>query len=131
MKHSHPHTDAMRFLTEAASLSEAQIDAMTPAEAEAYLSENGIDVPKLKGELNGLKAQLSGQAALAEARRRRLAKKAAPVTDLSQFSQEYFMTALRDKFGSIEAMPIAARNFKAMQRSDWEALYIDHILRRP
>jgi hypothetical protein len=77
-----------------------------------------------------MKTRLSGQAALADARRKRLAQAAQGPTDLSSLSQEEILASLVKKFGRIEDIPLAARNFQQMQRTDWESLYIDYILRR-
>jgi len=130
MNQPRSNTEAARFLVDHASLPEAQIDAMSESEMAAYLSERGIDVPSLKADIRAMKTRLSGQAALAEARRKRLAQAAQAPADLSSVSQEEIIAALVKKFGRIEDIPLAARNFQQMQRTDWESLYIDYILRR-
>jgi hypothetical protein len=130
MSQPRSNTEAARFLVDQASLPEAQIDAMSEPEMAAYLSERGIDVPSLKADIRAMKTRLSGQAALAEARRKRLAQAAQDPTDLSSVSQDEIIASLVKKFGRIEDIPLAARNFQQMQRTDWESLYIDYILRR-
>lgn len=129
MSKPRPNTDTARFLVDQSSLTEAQIDTMSESETTAYLSERGIDVPSLKAYIRALKARLTGQAALAEARRKRLSRAAQASIDLSSVSQDEIIAALVKKFGRIEDIPLAARNFRQMRRTDWESLYIDYILR--
>jgi hypothetical protein len=131
MNQPHLNTDAARLLVDHASLSDAQIDAMTEADMATYLKEHGIDMSRFAAEIQGLKARLSGQVLLAEARRKRLAQAAQPPIDLSAMSRDDMIGALVRKFGRIEDIPLAARNFRSMQRADWESLYIDYIFRRP
>jgi hypothetical protein len=42
-------------------------------------------------------------------------------------SQDDIVAALVKKFGRVEDIPLAARNFKAMNREDWESLYRDYF----
>jgi hypothetical protein len=127
MKKQYPHTEAANFLTSHALPSEAELDAMNPAELASFLSSQGVNVVKLQGEIGQLQKQLSGRLALASARKQRLAKASTVEADLSAMSQDDIVAALVKKFGRVEDIPLAARNFKAMNREDWESLYRDYF----
>ena len=124
------HTEAASFLLKHAIPSEEQIDTMTEAELDQFLGSNGIDVPKLNSDVDALKKRLSGKILLAQARSARLAKsKHVSFAEVSVLSQEEIIAALTEKYGNIEAMPIAARNFKSFGKEDWVSLYIDLIVK--
>lgn len=131
MTKKYKHTEAASFLIDNALPTEAEIDTMDAPALAAFLSAQGVDVGKLNSEIDLLKRQLTGKVALANARKQRLARaNAATQVDLSSMSQDEFMAALIAKFGRLEEIPLAARNFKTMNREDWESLYRDHIIPR-
>ncbi|MFA5263918.1 MAG: hypothetical protein WC378_08815 [Opitutaceae bacterium] len=128
MNSQHRHTEAANFLVNHALPSEAEIDAMSAAELAKFLSENGIDVPKLNSEIPKIQAQLTGKLTLANARQARLTKSdSTPEIDISHLSQDQIIEALKRKYGCLEEIPLAARNFKSFKKEDWESLYKDLI----
>lgn len=134
MNKNHPHTEAVNLLVNHALPTEAELDAMDATAVAAFLSSQGVDVVKFRTEVKDWKKQLTGKLALAQARKQRLADKTATtVVSLSHMSEADFVEALKRKFGSLEAIPLAARNHQQkMKREDWESLYWDHImLRKP
>lgn len=131
MTKKYKHTEAAGILIDNALPTEAEIDAMDAPALAAFLSSQGVDVGKLNSEIDLLKKQLTGKMALANARKQRFARaNTATQDDLSSMSQDEFMAALIAKFGRLEEIPLAARNFKTMNREDWESLYRDHIIPR-
>jgi hypothetical protein len=131
MKKYHKHTEAVDRLVEHSLPTDAELDAMDSTEVAAFLSSQGIDVGKFRTEMTALKKHLTGKLTLAQARRQRLAEEAAAhEDDLSHLTEDDFKGALLEKFGSYEAMPLAARGLKSLQREDWEGLYRDHCLPR-
>ena len=130
MNITHKHTEAANFLLNHAIPSEEKIDAMSEAELTQFLADSGVDLPSLKADMATLKTKLSGKMAMAQARQARLAKTqtSAPV-DVSSLTQEQIIEALTSKYGRVEDIPLAARNFKSLGRQDWESLYKDLICR--
>lgn len=128
MNHHYKHTEAANFLINHALPSEAQIDAMSAIELAKFLSDNGVDVPKLNSEIPKIQAQLAGKLSFANARKARLSKmQSTDVVDVSALTQEQIIEALKQKFGRLEDIPLAARNFKSLKKEDWESLYKDLI----
>lgn len=130
MKSHYKHTEAASFLSNHALPSEAEIDAMSPADLAKFLADNGVDVPKLNAEIPKLQAQLTGKMSLARARQARLSKAelAVPV-DLSVFTEKQMMDGLIAKYGRVEDIPLAARNLKSFDREELESLYTDLVIR--
>jgi hypothetical protein len=131
MKKHYPHTEAVDRLVKHSLPTEAELDAMDASQVAAFLSSQGVDVAKFRAEMKDLKKQVGGKLALAQARNLRLAEEAASCeVDLSHMNEEEFKSALLRKFGSYQAMPLAARNHKSMNREDWESLYRDYCTQR-
>lgn len=129
MKKHYQHTEAVERLVKDALPTDAELDAMDATQVAAFLSSQGVDVGKFRAEMSHFKKQITGKLTLAQARQQRLAEEAAAYeVDLSQMREDEFRSALLEKFGSFEAMPLAARNQKSMNREDWEGLYRDHCL---
>lgn len=129
MKKKYLHTEAAHLLVKHSLPTEEEIDAMDPTQLAAFLSSQGVDVGKFQGEISELQSQLTGKLTFAHAKKQRLAKSnSLAEADLSHMTQRDFESALLSNFGSFEAMPLAARNHKTMNREDWESLYRDLIL---
>jgi hypothetical protein len=129
MKPQHKHTTAARFLGEHALPSEDEIDAMSPTELAKFLADNGVDVAKLNAENPKLESQLKGKMTLAWAKQARRKKAETPPPSAPPPSQDEMIAALVAKYGRIENIPLAARNFAKMTKDDWASLYADLILR--
>jgi len=128
MNPNYKHTEAAKFLINHALPSEAQIDAMSAIELAKFLSDNGVDVPKLNSEIPKIQTQLAGKLSFAHARKARLSKvQTTHAVDVSALTQEQIIEALKQKFGRLEDIPLAARNFKSLKKEDWESLYKDLI----
>jgi hypothetical protein len=128
MNPHYKHTEAANFLIDHSLPSEAQIDAMSASDLAKFLSDNGIDVPKLNSEIPKIQAHLAGKLSFAHARKARLSKvQPADVVDASALTQEQIIEALKQKFGRLEDIPLAARNFKSLKKEEWESLYKDLI----
>lgn len=67
---------------------------------------------------------------LAWAKRARRKKAETPLPPAPTLSQDEMIAALVAKYGRIEDIPLAARNFAKMTKDDWASLYADLILRR-
>ncbi|MDI1343888.1 MAG: hypothetical protein PSV22_07305 [Pseudolabrys sp.] len=129
MKKHYHHTAAVDRLVTHALPTDAELDAMDATQVAAFLSSQGVDVGKFRAEMKDLKKQIAGKLNLAQARQLRLAEEAAAYEcDLSHMHEEQFKSELLAIFGSYEAMPLAARNHKSMNREDWESLYRDHCI---
>lgn len=129
MKKHYQHTEAVNRLVKDSLPTEAELDAMDATQVAAFLSSQGVDVGKFRAEMQDLKKQITGKLTLAQARQLRLAEEAASYeVDLSHMKEDEFKAALLGKFGGFEAMPLAARNHRSMNREDWESLYRDHCL---
>ncbi len=127
MKKHYKHTEAVDRLVAHSLPTEAELDAMDANQVAAFLSSQGVDVVKFRAEMKDVKKQVAGKLTMAHARNQRLAAEAAACeVDLSHMKEDDFKAALLKKFGSYEAMPLAARNHKSMNREDWESLYRDH-----
>jgi len=127
MKKHYPNTQAVERLVKHSLPSDADLDAMDANQVAAFLSAQGVDLAKFRAEMKDVKKQVVGKLALAHARTLRLAEDAvACEVDLSHMREDEFKSALLRKFGSYEAIPLAARNHKSMHREDWESLYRDH-----
>ena len=130
MKPHHKHTAAARFLSSNALPSEDEIEAMSPAEIAKFLGDHGLDVARLNAEIPKLESQLKGKMTLAWAKQARRKKAEKPVPPAPTLSQDEMIAALVEKYGRIEDIPLAARNFAKMTKDDWASLYADLILRR-
>ena len=127
MKKHYKHTEAVDRLVAQSLPTEAELDAMDATQVAAFLSSQGVDVLKFRAEMKDAKKQFSGKLTMALAHNQRLAEEAAvSELDLSHMKEDEFKSALLKKFGGYEAMPLAARNHKSMNREDWESLYRDH-----
>jgi hypothetical protein len=127
MKKLYRHTEAVDRLVKHSLPTEAELDAMDANQVAAFLSSQGVDVGKFRGEMKDVKKHVAGKLTLSQARNLRLAEEATTCeADLSHMSEDEFKSALLAKFGSYQAMPLAARNHKSMNREDWESLYRDH-----
>ena len=130
MKTDRKHTAAARYLTSHALPSEDEIDAMSPGDLAKFLADNGVDPAKLNAEISKIEAQLKGKMTLAWAKQARRGKEAAHLPSATvSISQEEMIAALVKKYGCIEDIPLAARNFEKMTKDDWASLYADLILR--
>lgn len=131
MKSTYKYTNAMNQIAEGAFPAEADIDAMNPGELAKFLSENGVDLPSLQSEIPSIKAKFEGKLNLARARKKRLgSKESEKVVDLSSLPQDQLVADLVALYGSIEEIPLAARNFRDLSRKEWESLYRDLILKK-
>lgn len=130
MKPQHKHTAAARFLSSNALPSEDEIDAMKPAELAKFLGDHGVDVARLNAEIPKLESQIKGKMTLAWAKQARRKKAETSLPPAPTLSQDEMIAALVAKYGRIEDIPLAARNFAKMTKDDWASLYADLILRR-
>ena len=130
MKPTHKHTKAANFLASHALPTEAEIDAMGPGELSKFLSDHGIDVAKLNADIPKMESQLKAKLALSQARQARLATTGARAPEVLDLTKDEIITALVAKYGRIEDIPLAARNFESMKEEDWKSLYLDLIARK-
>jgi len=131
MKSIYKYTNAMSFLVEGAFPAEADIDAMDPRELAQSLSDNGVDLSTLETEISSVKAKFEGKLNFARAREKRLESiKSEEVVDLSSVPKEQILEDLVGIYGSIENIPLAARNFRDFSRSELESLYRDLVLKK-
>jgi len=129
MKSNHQYSKAGNFFIDHSQPTEDEIDAMTPAELANFLSSNGVNLAELNAETAQIQEHLASQILFSQAGKARLEKAQSNVVDLSEFSQEQLIEELSNKYGRIEDIPLAARNFKSLSREEWESLYTDLILR--
>jgi hypothetical protein len=131
MKSTYKHTDAMNRLVEGSFPTEADIDAMDPRELAEFLAENGVDLYSMESEVSSIKSKFEGKLNLARARKKRLGSTTVEKNvDLSSMSKDQLIEDLVSKYGSIENIPLAARNFRDFSRMELESLYQDLYLKK-
>lgn len=129
MKSDHKYSQAGNFFIDNSQPTEAEIDAMSVDELTSFLSDNGVNLAKLNADIPQIQENLTSQILFLQAGKIRKENMQNNIVDLSEFSQEQLIEELSNKYGRIEDIPLAARNFKSLSREEWESLYRDLILR--
>lgn len=116
--------EAFRHLHAASVPDEAALDAMSPAEIDAFLASEGVDLTKLNQRLADKKKRFAGQYALMLARQRRLARPEASAPTITvPPTREAILKHLKQKYG--ESLPLAARNCLDMNYEELSRLFLD------
>jgi hypothetical protein len=121
--------DALQFLLSSAKSSEEEIESMTSAQLEGFLAERGVDVNALRAKIPIWQQRAAGKIAMARARRSRLGscEVAARREDVASKPAkiDQLLAMLVGHFGSLEAIPMAARNLKAVNAEELQQLIDD------
>ncbi len=105
-----------------------EIDSMEVGELAHFLSSNGIDVAKLNERIPSLKEKFENQLRFHRAKCAPTSPDDETIIDIETFSEEQIVTALVELYGSLDNVPLAARNFKEFSIHEWRSLYRDLIL---
>lgn len=116
--------EAFRHLHAASVPDEKTLDTMSPADTDAFLASEGVDLPKLTQRTAEKKKRFAGQYALMLARQRRLARPVMPAQTVTvPPTREEILKHLKQKYG--ESLPLAARNCQDMNYEELSQLFLD------
>jgi hypothetical protein len=133
MNNADKHVEALKYLLSHVQPSAGDIDAMTPAQLDDFLSDYHVDVKHLESLIPEWQKMASGRLALERARQERLAQKKQESADLGVIPRlrDELLAGLIAHFGAIENIPMAARNLESIDDAELRQLYIDAVLRTP
>lgn len=123
------HMDALHFLLSRAKLSDDDIERMSSKELDEFLAANGVDLNALHAMIPVWQQKAAGRLEFVRARRARLGLRAAAMTDADPASlpanRDQLLSMLIAHFGSVEAIPMAARNLKTVDVGELQQLIVD------
>lgn len=110
--------------------SNEEIKKMPIDQLKFFLKEDGLDIQKLTAKMQKQKEQWAGSKSFREACDDiRGATPGAEDIDLAGIADDKIEAALLAHYGSLEAIPLAARGFKGLGRIEKESMYRDLILK--
>lgn len=116
-----------KCLSDDGQVTAEEIDSMEVGELAHYLSSNGFDVAKINEFIPELKEKFENQLRFHRAKCAPSSPDHEAVVDIDTFSKEQIVNALVEQYGSLDNVPLAARNFKEFSIQEWRSLYRDLI----
>lgn len=112
-------------LSDDGHISVDEIDSMDVGELAGYLSSKGVNVALMNAGIPSLKEKFENYLRFHRAKSTPFTPGDAPLVDIDTFSKEQIVNALVERYGTLENVPLAARNFKEFSINEWRSLYRD------
>ncbi len=130
MKKIPQHRKAIESLYDHTLFSQEEIKKMPIDQLKFFLKEDGLDIHKLTAKMQKQKEQWAGSKLFREACDNMPGNTSADEhVDLTGIPDSKIEAALLAHYGSLEAIPLAARGFKGLGRIEKESMYRDLILK--
>ena len=130
MKKIPQYSKAIDSLYDHTLFSNEEIKKMPIDQLKFLLKADGLDITKLTSKMEKQKAQWAGAKLFREAcDSTHGGTRGAEDVDLTDLSDSKIEAALLAHYGSLEAIPLAARGFKGLGRIEKESMYRDLILK--